>query len=813
MFNKRKLVIIIMMLSLLVMSGFLGCSSKSVSDEVTGTTSLSVSASPPALTIGETSVVEANLTDGTVAIPNQELTFTVEPSSAGYFSPVIDTTNVSGIAATVFTSTTSGTATITVSLSGSTLTSGLTLTQTTGITISDEELEGTGNIDMTVSPSLLIADGEDTSHITITVRDASGAVAPDSTPVFITAGEKFDDIDGNGYFTESVDSVIYDANANGRWDAIGFISSVVYTSGGNGIATVDFISGFDAKTVYIKATVNNNGISGNVESSIQLNPNATISSIFLISDSLSLSVKQTGGVESGIIRAHCYDYNADPVPEGLAVSFFIISGPNGDEHLGNVGWGPFVAKTNSQGVATATLHSGTISGTVRIRAASDTVLSNASQVLISAGPPYSIQVGSQYCNSPSWEKVGWEVIITAVVSDTFSNPVNDSTVVYFWTDEGVVKSHEERTQEWEGIAKSLWFSGQNGYNGIPADGRVWIYAETAGGTVVDSVMFYNSGPIGSITAYNIPASLPADGISTASILVEGLDINGNPVPDATVFRVDVSPGGVLSITDGSFADGCHYSTCVSEIVSNVLSRDYSLTGADDDGIGAVVTFTYSDPSGSLAEPYTLNLTTTTASRKLSTIDVDPLTADYNQKIYITIEIEDSWGNPLGDHTINLTATAGALASATAETDANGEATFILTAPNVSSGVEEIFIVATDTDPLGNSLELTKKITITNSPTLSVSPPAIDFGAGAAGTSASLPFDLFNSGEGGTITYRTADNKTWISLDVTSGSITNETDQVTVTIDRTGLAVGTYDGTVTISSDAGNVTVTIGMEVI
>ncbi|RKX21978.1 MAG: hypothetical protein DRP35_03095, partial [Candidatus Zixiibacteriota bacterium] len=113
MFNKRKLVIIIMMLSLLVMSGFLGCSSKSVSDEVTGTTSLSVSASPPALTIGETSVVEANLTDGTVAIPNQELTFTVEPSSAGYFSPVIDTTNVSGIAATVFTSTTSGTATIT----------------------------------------------------------------------------------------------------------------------------------------------------------------------------------------------------------------------------------------------------------------------------------------------------------------------------------------------------------------------------------------------------------------------------------------------------------------------------------------------------------------------------------------------------------------------------------------------------------------------------------------------------------------------------------------------------------------------------
>ena len=81
--------------------------------------------------------------------------------------------------------------------------------------------------------------------------------------------------------------------------------------------------------------------------------------------------------------------NENNVPEGIVVNFQIISGPGGGERLGNVGYGPYPAVTNAQGVATAPFHSGTASGTVRIRAYADTVLSNATQVLISAGPPAS----------------------------------------------------------------------------------------------------------------------------------------------------------------------------------------------------------------------------------------------------------------------------------------------------------------------------------------------------------------------------------------------------------------------------------------
>ncbi|MFQ5453077.1 MAG: hypothetical protein ACE5D6_02695, partial [Candidatus Zixiibacteriota bacterium] len=459
-----------------------GCSSKSVLDDTPSNTQVSVSASPASINTGSTSVVEATVTSSSSGLENQIVSFSVTPSDAGYFTPSVDTTDINGIAATVFTATTSGSAVINADVNGT------SFSGTAGMTITSAA-QSSGNVDISVSPSLLLANGVDTSLVTITVRDAAGQPAPDSTVVKIVAGEKFVDVDSNGYWSPGIDSLVFDANSNGQWDAFGLIPSTVMTNGGTGIVVANYISGNDAMTVYIKATVNDKGIQGDAELSIQLSPNASISSIFLASDSINLVVKQTGGIETALLYATGYDLNGNAVPEGLTMSFIITDGPGGGEHLASVGYGPYSATTNSQGIASVPISSGTVSGTIRIRAYADTVLSNATQVMVSAGPPAYIVSGSKECNVPYWDNVNEQVEIVAVVSDIYMNPVGDSTVVYFSVDEGTMKSHEARTKDLEGVATTIWISGNNV---TTADGFVYIYAETSGGTVADTSMFFNT---------------------------------------------------------------------------------------------------------------------------------------------------------------------------------------------------------------------------------------------------------------------------------------------------------------------------------
>jgi hypothetical protein len=284
---------------------------------------------------------------------------------------------------------------------------GTDISSTVGLSVSQGSTSGTGNINVSASRSLLLANGHDTSEVTIVVRDGLGQAAPDGTIIKLVSGEKFVDKDGNGYWSENIDSLVFDANGNENWDAYGLIPSTVAVSGGEGQAIVNFISGDEAYTVYIKATVDDGGITGYGELSVQLSPNAVLHSIYLSSDTLALSVEATGGVETATLRAIGYDTHGNPVPEGMPIVFAILDGPGGGEHLDTLGDGPDTSYTNGQGVATTTISSGTVSGTLRIRAYSGTVLSNASQVLIAAGPAEHIVVGTTVCNSGAG--IGWVI--------------------------------------------------------------------------------------------------------------------------------------------------------------------------------------------------------------------------------------------------------------------------------------------------------------------------------------------------------------------------------------------------------------------
>ncbi len=698
---------------IVLMAGlFFGCSSKNTEENVADTSTLTLSVSPTVVTKGKVSVIEATVTSGGTPMPDQSVSFSISPVGAGSFTPSDTITDADGVAATIFTALTSGSATITASVAGG------VITKTAGITVSEVSQEGTGNITLSVTPSLILANGSDTSRITIAVADLAGSPAPESTLIRLTAGEKFVDIDGNGYWSSGIDSLVYDANANGSWDAIGNIPANAYTIGVNGLATVNFLAGNDATTVYIRASVDDNGITGYAETTVQQNPDATVNSIYMASDSLSLAVKGTGGSETGLLRATCFDANGNTVPEGLQVTFTITAGPNAGEHLGTGGTGdPYYALTNGQGIATAPFHSGIVSGTVRIRANVDTVLSEATQVLIHAGPPANIYVGAlddeDGCNVAYWAIVGGEVEVLAIVNDIHGNPVADSTVVYFWTDEGTVRAYEERTFDGSGRAQSLWFSGS-----IPGidDGRVWIFAETAGGTVLDSTMFFNSHYAATIIVSHyvdpnfvpgLPASIRADG-SKDLIKVEAYDFNGNPVASGT--GLEMLSNHIQIPTTGQFEDGCNSASDQFEILVNPLLEDHSTTGLNDDGIGANgwIIFT-SGPT--TVSAYTA-ITTGASYRGQCTFTIQGTVSPLEEVRDISVIIKDRYGNPLGDHTLVMTASDGTITpgTGTQETNSFGEAAgFIWTAPNSAGSSATITI--SDTDPLGNGVVLSKQVKV------------------------------------------------------------------------------------------------------
>ena len=300
MYSKKSPLMILAVLLMLASASFLlfGCDSNSGSNEtVTGSLEVTtLSLNPSSIGVGATCVVEAQVTDGTNPVANRAVQFTVDPTSAGTFDPAMVVSDADGLVATTFTASQTGTITVTARLSD-------TIYRTASLSVETSQQSGSGNIDLALTPSLLLADGSSTAELTITVEDGSGNPAPEGTVIRLAAGERFIDVDGNGYFSPGVDSVVYDVIDNDTWNPIGIIPSTAIVSGTEGQATVTYIAGTEAVTVYIKATITDGAFAGYSDVSLQLTPDAAIESIYLYSDSNSLAVQSTGGMETAMLTA------------------------------------------------------------------------------------------------------------------------------------------------------------------------------------------------------------------------------------------------------------------------------------------------------------------------------------------------------------------------------------------------------------------------------------------------------------------------------------------------------------------------------
>ncbi|MBU4360468.1 T9SS type A sorting domain-containing protein, partial [Patescibacteria group bacterium] len=90
------------------------------------------------------------------------------------------------------------------------------------------------------------------------------------------------------------------------------------------------------------------------------------------------------------------------------------------------------------------------------------------------------------------------------------------------------------------------------------------------------------------------------------------------------------------------------------------------------------------------------------------------------------------------------------------------------------------------------------------PSLHTSTSSLNFGSSTTTKS----FTIKNTG-GGTLIGTISDNRNWISVSSASFSLTqNQSKEITVNVDRSGLSVGTNTGNVFVSSNSGNATVSI-----
>ena len=548
-------------------------------------------------------------------------------------------------------------------------------------------------ITLEVAPGEMLADGVSESEIEVTARDGEGAAAA-GVLVRLVAGERFQDVNGDGTFTAGSDVLLDDVNGNTAWDAAGVLAGWVTTDAG-GHAAATFRAGVLSGAFAVRASAGNMS----VEMPLTLDPLPEIAYIELDAARAEIQVDGTGGVESTDILATGLDADGNPVPAGLPVTFEIVEGPNGGEEIEDQGYGPVTVVTGENGVARARLRSGTISGTVVLRASTPDVVSAATRIAIAAGPPHYIDAGANPVNIRAWDLIGVPSTITAIVSDVYENPVRDGTVVYFTTEEGTVTPSSPTDG---GFAEATF------YSGVPRnDGIVHITSSTAGGALETEASLITSGPPTSVTILSAPTELNADGRARGRIVVRVLDVNDNYVVAGTIVQFEATLGTV----DASAAtgDGWYDSIAESRLTSAVLEMDSTVRTPDDGVGGTSVVSARAGLGGGANASTTVDFLTTSASAAKSSSTL-PTSADMGESIPFDLTVKDYWGNPLGGHVWQFTVVGGGQVTASGSSNRFGVVsglTFV--APATPT---KVTVQAVDIDPLyGDGIVLSKTIDI------------------------------------------------------------------------------------------------------
>jgi hypothetical protein len=321
---------------------------------------------------------------------------------------------------------------------------------------------------------------------------------------------------------------------------------------------------------------------------------------FLGISNTDIYVAGVGNVENSVITYEVRDSLGIPIDRTRRVSatFSLQFYPNN-----NVGGGlppqiiPSADSTDDSGKLRTAIVSGTQAGVVQVVAR--LVLPGGGQV---ASQPVRVTVHAGFADqnhftiTPGhWVFAGFDPVVvfpyfnliqfTTVVADTFSNPVQVNTAVYYNSQAGVMQTGttgpDATYTNNKGISTS-WLYAVNPKPAAPPfcdltagsgrPGYHWVYAQTqgrGGKWIIDSVLVvWNKAPI---VITGIPAGtvqVPR-GASSIPISITIKDANGNPLPDLTtvvtsvIFTSDVpgiafGVGGDLSSSRGFVMPNASY---------------------------------------------------------------------------------------------------------------------------------------------------------------------------------------------------------------------------------------------------------------
>lgn len=186
---------------------------------------------------------------------------------------------------------------------------------TISVDLALELYAGSATVTLAAMPVEVWADGLSEVVITAEVRDQDGGALAGKLVRF-TAGEPFEDGDGDGYFTPGADPFT-DQNDNDAWDALGTISSSA-TSGADGRATATFVAGHEPATVVVHASTR--------ESAAQLTlRQLELPRVARAEWAWSGGPLYANGLSEATLAVELFDANGSPIP-GKAVSLSASAG-------------------------------------------------------------------------------------------------------------------------------------------------------------------------------------------------------------------------------------------------------------------------------------------------------------------------------------------------------------------------------------------------------------------------------------------------------------------------------------------------------
>ena len=258
----------------------------------------------------------------------------------------------------------------------------------------------------------------------------------------------------------------------------------------------------------------------------------------------SINIAESGGVVNSTFTFTVQDSTgrALDLNNAVDVAFNIVEGPGGGEAIT-----PEIARTNSNGAASASLFAGNVAGNVKIEAVVErddiglTIRSSPILLAIHGGFPDQnhFSIAARTFNFEGFSINGIRNQITVIVGDKFSNPVKPGTPVYFNTTGGIIQGSGQTNDDGETSVDLI--SGDP----RPPTGYATVTAFTFDENnqeITKSIEVLFSGPPsnGNITVTPSTFDIPPNGSESFEMIIT--DINGNPLPAGTTIVVEPAEG-------------------------------------------------------------------------------------------------------------------------------------------------------------------------------------------------------------------------------------------------------------------------------